>query len=52
VTPTQGRKPKTGEHLLRVKFRCGQVSRHEYKADQLIWKDRGWDFDIVACERA
>ena len=51
MTPTNFRKPRT-EALLRVKFRCGLVSRHEYSVDQLVWKDRGQEFDIVACERA
>jgi hypothetical protein len=52
MTPTKFRKPKTGERLLRVQFRNGQVSRFSYRADQLVWKDRGWDFDIVGVERA
>jgi len=52
MTPTNFRKPKTGERLLRVKFRNGLESRWTYRADQLVWKDRGWDFDIVAVERA
>lgn len=52
MTPTNYRKPKTGERLLRVRFRNGMVSRHEYTADQLVWKDRGWDFDITEVERA
>lgn len=49
---TGGRKPKTGDAKLRVQFRCGLVSRWEYTADQLVWADRGWDFDVVAVERA
>jgi hypothetical protein len=52
MTPTHFRKPRTGERMLRVQFRNGLVSRHTYTADQLCWQDRGWDFDIVAVERA
>lgn len=52
MTPTNFRKPKTGERLLRVKFRCGLVSRWEYTAAQLRWDDRGSPFDVVAVERA
>jgi hypothetical protein len=52
MTPTHFRKPKTGDRLLKVTFRNGMVSRHSYKASQLIWSDRGWDFDVIAVERA
>jgi hypothetical protein len=52
VTPTNGRTPKTGEGQLRVLFANGMVSRHTYTARQLIWKRRGWDFDVVAVEKA
>jgi hypothetical protein len=51
MTPTQGRKPRT-EAPLRVKFRCGLVSRFTYSASQMRWSDTGSDWDIVACERA
>lgn len=50
MTPTNFRKPKTGDKPLLVKFRNGLESRWAYAADQLVWKDRGWDFDIVAVE--
>jgi hypothetical protein len=49
---THGRKPKTGERLLKVLFRNGMESRWEYTADQLVWQDRGWPFDIVGVKRA
>ena len=52
MTPNKWRRPKTGDRLLRVQFRNGLVSRHEYRADQLVWDNRGWDFDIVAVEKA
>jgi hypothetical protein len=52
VTETNGRKPKTGERLLRVKFRCGLVSRFTYAASALRWSHTGSPFDVVACERA
>jgi hypothetical protein len=50
VTPTNFRKPRTGERKLRVRFRNGQVSRWTYRADQMRWTDTGDDYDIVACE--
>jgi len=49
VKPTNFRKPKT-ERLLRVTFRNGVVSRHEYTAGQLRWDDRGSEWDIVAVQ--
>ena len=49
---THGRKPKTGERLLRVLFRNGVESRHAYTAAQLVWKQRGWDFDVIGVKRA
>lgn len=52
MTPTKGRKPRTGEAKLRVQFRCGLVSRHEYTASQLRWNETGCAYDIVAVERA
>ena len=52
MTPTNGRTPRTGEDQLRVLFANGMVSRHTYTARQLIWKHRGWEHDIIACERA
>jgi hypothetical protein len=52
MTPTQWKRPRTGDKPLRVQFRCGWVSKHTYTARQLVWEDRGWDFDIIAVERA
>jgi hypothetical protein len=52
MTPTHGRKPKTGERLLKVKFRCGLVSRFTYTAAQLRWTETGSPFDIIEVERA
>lgn len=51
-TPTKWRKPKTGDKPLMVRFRNGVESRYSYTAGQLVWADRGWDFDIVAVARA
>jgi hypothetical protein len=52
VTPTNGRTPRTGERQLRVKYRCGVVSKHTYTAAQMRWNHKGCDWDIVAVERA
>ena len=52
MKPTNFRKPRTGERPLRVTFRCGQVSRWTYTRDQLVWEERGWDYDIIAAEYA
>jgi hypothetical protein len=52
MTPTNGRKPRTGEMLLRVQFRNGQESRHEYTAAQLRWSDTGDDWDVIAVEKS
>lgn len=49
---THGRTPKTGERPLLVLFRNGVESRHAYTANQLVWKHRGWDFDIIGVKRA
>lgn len=51
MTPTNGRKPRTGDKLLRVQFRNGQESRHEYTAGQLRWTETGGDWDVVAVAR-
>lgn len=49
---TDGRKPRSGEHLLKVKFANGMESAHACTADQLRWDRRGSEFDIVAARRA
>lgn len=51
MTRTNFRKPKTGERLLRVRFRNGMVSRFEYVAAALRWTDTGSDWDILEVER-
>jgi hypothetical protein len=51
MTPTKGRKPRTGDKLLRVQFRNGQVSRHEYTAAQLRWTETGDGWDVVGVRR-
>jgi hypothetical protein len=50
VKPTNFRKPRTGEHKLRVQYRCGWISKWDYTADKLRWTDTNHDFDIVAVE--
>jgi hypothetical protein len=48
---TNFRRPKTGDKPLKVMFRNGLESRFEYTAAQLVWADRGWDFDVVKVRR-
>lgn len=52
MTPTNGRKPRTGEMKLRVKYRNGWVSKWEFVASQLRWTDTGDDWDVIEVERA
>ena len=52
VKPTNFRKPKTGDRLLRVRWANGDVSRHTYSAAQLRWSDTNHPFDIVGVEFA
>jgi hypothetical protein len=52
MTPTNGRKPRTGDKLLRVQFRNERVSIHTYTAAQLRWTNSGDDWDVIAVERA
>lgn len=52
MTPTNGRKPRTGERQLRVRFRNGQLSFHTYTASQLRWTNTGSDWDIIEVGRA
>ena len=51
-TPSKFKKPRTGEAKLKVRYRCGWESKWEYRADQLVWDDRGDPWDIVAVKRA
>lgn len=39
--------PPRAESPVRVRFRCGDVSKHTYRPDQLNWRDRKYDFDIT-----
>lgn len=49
--PNQGRKPRTGEKLLKVRFANGVESRWEYVASQLRWSLTGNDWDIAEVAR-
>jgi hypothetical protein len=49
---TKFRRPRTGDALLKVRWRNGEESRHEYTARQLVWEDRGWPFDIIEVAKA
>lgn len=49
---TKGRKPRTGEKALWIKFRNGQESRQTYVAAQLRWNDSGDGWDVVEVRRA
>ena len=51
-TPTKGRKPRTGQKKLKVKYRNGYEDRWEYTADQMRWTDTGHDWDIVGVKLA
>lgn len=50
---TKGRKPRTGDKPLRLRFRNGVESRWTYKAAQIRWTDTGsdWDATEVRIER-
>ena len=52
MSPTNFRKPRTGDKKLRVQWRNGQTSIHTYTAAQLRWSDSGHEFDVVAVEYA
>jgi hypothetical protein len=49
---THGRKPRTGERPLLVRYRNGLESKTTYVARQLRWTHLGDDWDIVAVARA
>lgn len=51
-TPTKGRKPRTGQDKLTVQFRSFTDWQHAYTADQLVWDDRGYAFDVIAVRKA
>ena len=52
-TLTQGRKPRTGDTMLKIQLRSGFIDdQHEYTAAQLRWDDTGSDADIIAVRKA
>ena len=50
--PTNGRKPKTGDRMLKVRFANGRESIHQYVAAQLRWNVTGSEWDVVEVARA
>lgn len=50
MKPTNFRKPRTGDRLLRIRYRNNHVDDRPRTAAQMIWEDRGFDFDIIAVE--
>ena len=52
MTPTAWKQPRTGEQLLRVRFRNGRLSIHTYTASQLRWSNSGGEWDVIEVERA
>lgn len=50
-TPTKWRRPRTGETLLRVKFRNGVESKEALPASKWNWEDRDFDWDIIEVRR-
>jgi hypothetical protein len=50
---THGRKPRTGERPLLVRYRNGLESKHTYTVRQIArWSHTGDDWDIMAVARA
>lgn len=49
---TNGRKPKTGERQLRVRFANGRESINSYVAAQLRWNITGSEWDVAEVSRA
>ncbi len=49
---THGRKPRTGEKPIHVRFRNGLESRQTYVASQLRWSQVGDDWDVTHVARA
>lgn len=49
---TNGRKPRSGEKPLRIKFRNGLESQQTYTAAQLRWTQVGDPWDIIEVARA
>lgn len=50
-TPSQFRKPRTGDKPLMVEFRNGVIGG-PYTSSQIRWSDSGHDFDVVKVARA
>lgn len=49
---TNGRKPRTGEALLHLRFRNGLESKKPYIVKQITrWDHRGDDWDVMAVAR-
>ena len=46
--PTQWSMPRTGDTKIRPQYRNGYIDRNVYRSDALVWRDRGYAFDIVA----
>jgi hypothetical protein len=50
VKQTNGRKPRTGDKLLKVQWANGDVSRWTFTASQLRFSQTGHPFDVLAVE--
>jgi hypothetical protein len=48
---TNGRTPRTGDRLLKVRFANGRESIHEYVARQLRWSRTGSEWDVAEVAR-
>jgi hypothetical protein len=48
---TQGRKPRTGDKLLHLRFRNGLESAKAYQADKIRWTDTGDPWDVTHVRR-
>lgn len=49
---TNGRRPRTGDKLLHVRFRNGLESKKPYLASQMRFTQVGDPWDVVAVARA
>jgi hypothetical protein len=48
---TNGRKPRTGDKLLLLKFRNGLESKKGYTANQIRWSQVGDPWDVIEVAR-
>lgn len=48
---TNGKRPRTGDKLLHVRFRNGLESKQPYRADQMKFAQVGSDWDVMAVAR-